>query len=58
LAALSTQALFGPVVLDRRWGRIGTSGRDRSEEHASEAEAAAAIDKLAATKRRRGYRDP
>ena len=47
--------LFGRVVLVRRWGRIGTRGRERTDEHASEAEAA--LEKLAAVKRRRGYQD-
>jgi len=27
--------LFGRIVLVRRWGRIGTRGRERSDEHAS-----------------------
>ena len=49
--------LFGRVVLVRHWGRIGGQGRERLDEHASEAEAAEAMGKLAAAKRRRGYRD-
>ena len=47
--------LFGRTVLVRHWGRIGTRGRERTDEHASEAEAA--LEKLAAVKRRRGYQD-
>src|SRR3954451_13698135 len=49
--------LFWRVVLVWRWGRIGTRGRERTEEHASEEAAAAALEKLAAAKRRRGYQD-
>jgi len=47
--------LFGHVVLVRHWGRIG--GRERTDEHVSEAAAAEALAKLAAAKRRRGYQD-
>jgi predicted DNA-binding WGR domain protein len=49
--------LFGRIILMRHWGRIGTRGRERADEHASEVEAAEAMAKLAAAKRRRGYRD-
>jgi len=49
--------LFGRVVLVRRWGRIGTRGRERSDPHEGEAAAAEAMAKLATTKRRRGYQD-
>ena len=56
-ALMIERDLFGRVLLVRRWGRIGTRGRERSEEHPSETEAAAAMDRLAAAKRRRGYRD-
>jgi predicted DNA-binding WGR domain protein len=56
-ALLIERDLFGRVVLIRRWGRIGTRGRERVEEHTNEAEAAAAMEKLATAKRRRGYRD-
>ena len=49
--------LFGHVVLVRRWGRVGTRGRERSDPHADEAAAAEAMEKLAAAKRRRGYQD-
>jgi predicted DNA-binding WGR domain protein len=31
--------LFGRVVLVRRWGRIGTAGNTRLDEHASEGRA-------------------
>jgi len=50
--------LFGRVVLVRRWGRIGTRGRERSDPHENEAAAAEAMAKLAAAKRRRGYQEP
>jgi predicted DNA-binding WGR domain protein len=40
-------------VLVRHWGRIGGRGRERTNEHASETEAAAALEKLMADKRRR-----
>jgi len=56
-ALMIERDLFGRVLLVRRWGRIGTRGRARPEEHPSETEAAAAMDRLAAAKRRRGYRD-
>jgi predicted DNA-binding WGR domain protein len=49
--------LFGHVMLVRRWGCVGNRGRERLDEHASEDEAAKAMNKLAATKRRRGYQD-
>jgi predicted DNA-binding WGR domain protein len=56
-ALMIERDLFGRIVLVRRWGRIGTRGRERSEEHPSETEATAAMEKLAAAKRQRGYRD-
>ena len=56
-ALMIERDLFGRVMLVRRWGRIGTRGRERPDEHPSETEAAAARDRLAAAKRRRGYRD-
>ena len=49
--------LFGRTVLVRHWGRIGGRGRERTDEHVSEAAAAEALAKLAAAKRRRGYQD-
>ena len=56
-AVMIERDLFGRVLLVRHWGRIGTRGRERPEEHPSETKAAAAMDQLAAAKRRRGYRD-
>lgn len=51
-----TETLFGEVALLRNWGRLGTRGQTLLETHATAAEAAAAAEKLAARKRRRGYR--
>src|SRR5688500_3443251 len=48
--------LFGRVVIVRRWGRIGTAGRVRMDEHPNEGRALAAVAKMEAAKRRRGYR--
>jgi predicted DNA-binding WGR domain protein len=47
--------LFGHVVLVRRWGRIGTAGKIRLDEHRGEKEARTALQKLHAAKKRRGY---
>jgi predicted DNA-binding WGR domain protein len=47
--------LFGHHVLVRRWGRIGTAGKIRLDEHKGEGEAIAALQKLQAAKRRKGY---
>ncbi|WP_457089023.1 WGR domain-containing protein [Microvirga sp. P5_D2] len=49
--------LLGRAVLVRRWGRIGTAGRIRLDEHAGKCEAGKALEALARVKRRRGYRD-
>ncbi|MBB6357777.1 putative DNA-binding WGR domain protein [Aminobacter aganoensis] len=51
------RSLFGCAALVREWGRIGTSGRRRLDLFAEAADAEAALCKLAASKRRRGYRD-
>ena len=47
--------LLGRVVLVRRWGRIGTAGKTRLDEHRGEGEAHAALQSLQAAKRRKGY---
>jgi predicted DNA-binding WGR domain protein len=47
---------FGCEVLIRRWGRIGTAGRTRSDEHLNEGRALAAPAEIEGQKRRRGYR--
>jgi predicted DNA-binding WGR domain protein len=48
--------LFGRVVLVRRWGRLGTAGKTRLDEHAGEDEAMAALQALQNAKTRKGYR--
>ena len=51
--------LLGGVDLIRRWGRIGTQGGSvLVETYPDEASAQAALERLAALKRRRGYADP
>jgi predicted DNA-binding WGR domain protein len=47
--------LLGHVVLVRRWGRIGSAGKTRLDEHAGEEEAIAALQSLQNAKRRKGY---
>ena len=49
--------LLGGVDLVRRWGRLGTSGAGSmlTEAYPDEASAQAALEKLAARRRRRGY---
>jgi predicted DNA-binding WGR domain protein len=49
--------LFGTVLLQRRWGRIGTDGQQVCELFADEMTAIAALDRQAARKRRRGYQE-
>jgi predicted DNA-binding WGR domain protein len=50
--------LFGTVRLVRHWGRIGSmQGRELAQDFPSEEEAAAALGRLAAVKRRRSYVD-
>jgi predicted DNA-binding WGR domain protein len=48
--------LFGDVSLVREWGRIGQPGKLRLDRHDSEQTAGRALARLAAAKRRRGYR--
>ena len=47
--------LFGRIVLVRRWGRLGTAGKTRLDEHTGEGDALAALRALERAKRRRGY---
>ena len=50
--------LFGTVRLVRHWGQIGSlQGRELAQDFPSEAEAIEALERLAAEKRRRGYKD-
>lgn len=50
--------LFEGWQLVREWGRIGQAGTVHCEAFASEADAVAALQSLAACKRRRGYDTP
>ena len=49
--------LFGRTLLVRRWGRIGTSGRQRLDPHPDAGAALNALSQLVRAKRRRGYRE-
>ncbi len=49
-------SLFGEALLIRRWGRIGTRGRERADAFPSPEAAFSALQSLAARKVRRGYR--
>jgi predicted DNA-binding WGR domain protein len=53
--ALAT-GLFGECGVVRHWGRIGTSGQSRTEWYEALDRAAAELSRMAARKRRRGYR--
>src|SRR5690349_23251337 len=46
--------LFGPALLLRQWGRIGTEGRRRLDAHPDPGAAINALARLAGWKRRRG----
>jgi predicted DNA-binding WGR domain protein len=48
--------LFGRVVLVRRWGRLGTFGKVRLDEHPDEGRALQALMAIEARKKRKGYR--
>lgn len=50
-----TADLFGNIVLIRRWGRIGTDGKQLEELHDDLASASASLEWLARKKRKRGY---
>jgi len=49
--------LFGGVSVIRNWGRIGTNGQSMRETFDRQDEAKSAFERLARTKRRRGYRN-
>ena len=49
--------LFGAWCLMREWGRIGTTGRERSVPFPTPQEAQAALDKQCRAKERRGYKE-
>ncbi|MCD4662620.1 WGR domain-containing protein [Rhizobium pusense] len=48
--------LFGGASVIRNWGRIGANGQSKMETFDGKDEAAQAFERLARTKRRRGYR--
>jgi predicted DNA-binding WGR domain protein len=47
--------LFGRVLFMKQWGRVGTQGRMVAESYESDELAAAALQRQAERKRRRGY---
>jgi predicted DNA-binding WGR domain protein len=49
------RTLFGEWSVTRRWGRIGTDGRERVETHETGESAAAAMQGWRERKERRGY---
>lgn len=49
--------LFGNIVLQRTWGRIGTAGKQRHDLHCDFTAAVENLERLAQRKRRRGYVD-
>lgn len=49
-------SLFGEHGVVRHWGRIGSEGRRRTDWHDAPEGAAAELEQVASTKRRRGYR--
>jgi predicted DNA-binding WGR domain protein len=49
--------LFGRTILVRRWGRVGTSGRQSLDHHPDAGAALNALAQLVRKKRRRGYRE-
>lgn len=48
--------LFGAVIVERRWGRIGSRGQCRSSSYPSTSLAEAAASGQIGAKERRGYR--
>lgn len=51
-----TPDLFGQVIVERRWGRIGGRGQYRFASYPSASSAEAAASALIRAKQRRGYR--
>lgn len=47
--------LFGQVIVERRWGRIGSPGQHRLASYPSTSSAEAAASALVRVKERRGY---
>ncbi len=56
-ALIIERDLFGTVRLVRNWGRIGTNGQELVEVFETELDAGKALEKMAAAKRQRGYRE-
>ncbi|MFT4118301.1 WGR domain-containing protein [Bradyrhizobium sp.] len=50
--------LFGGVAVVRNWGRIGTNGQTMMQTFDDSMSAGEAFERLARTKRRRGYASP
>jgi predicted DNA-binding WGR domain protein len=50
--------LFGEIIVERRWGRIGGRGQCRSASYPSIPLAEAAASRLIGAKERRGYSRP
>jgi predicted DNA-binding WGR domain protein len=48
--------LFGDIIVERRWGRIGGRGQFRAASYRSTSLAEAAASALLSAKERRGYR--
>lgn len=48
--------LFGAIIVERRWGRIGGRGKYRAKSYATTPLAEAAASDLIRSKERRGYR--
>ena len=48
--------LFGDIIVERRWGRIGGRGQFRAASFRSTSLAEAAVSALLSAKERRGYR--
>lgn len=51
-----TPDLFGQVIVERRWGRIGIRGQHRLTSYPSTSSAEAAASDLVRVKERRGYK--
>lgn len=51
-----TPDLFGQIIVERRWGRIGSRGQHRLASYLSTSSAEAAASDLVRIKERRGYK--
>lgn len=51
-----TPDLFGQIIVERRWGRIGSRGQHRLASYPSTFSAEAAASALVRVKERRGYK--